>query len=83
MTMDTRPKQRLCLFVAIWRTSSGRLQLKVSGTNEALGLVSDPKNPTAFNEASKKLGQTVILQGVMMPTKHLKAPAPLRITEVK
>src|SRR5690242_20567071 len=43
----------------------GRLQLKVSGTNETLALVDDPKIDTASGVTQKKLGQTVIVQGVM------------------
>src|SRR5256885_17092613 len=36
----------------------GRLQLKVSGTNETPALVDHPKNSTARAEAQQKLGQT-------------------------
>ena len=39
--------------------ANGRLQLKVSGTNKILALAADPKNPAAYSEAPKKLGQTV------------------------
>jgi len=61
----------------------GRLQLKVSGTNQTLALVSDSKNASAYGEAQKKLGQTVIIQGVMVPAKDLKAPVPFQISQVK
>lgn len=61
----------------------GRLQLKVSGTNEVLALVADPKNATSYGEAQNKLGQTVVAHGVMMPTKDLKAPVPLQVSQVK
>jgi len=61
----------------------GRLQLKVSGTKDTLALAADPKNPAAYNEASKKLGQTVIVQGVMTPRKELNAAAPLQINQLK
>lgn len=61
----------------------GRLQLKVSGTNETLALVSDSKNASAYGEAQKKLGQTVIIKGVMAPAKDLKAPVLLQISQVK
>ena len=61
----------------------GRLQLKVSGTSETLVLVADPKNATAYGEAQKKLGQTVIVQGVMVPAKDLKAAVPLKVSQVK
>jgi copper chaperone CopZ len=61
----------------------GQLRLKVSGTNETLTLAAIPKNPTAYSEAPKKLGQTVIVQGTMEPGKDLKAPVPLQVGEVK
>ena len=61
----------------------GRLQLRVSGTGETLALVDDPKNAIAYDEASKKLGQTVIVQGVMVPIKDLRAPVPLQVSQVK
>jgi len=61
----------------------GRLQLKVSGTKETLALVADPKNPAAYGEAPKKLGQTVVIQGVMVPSKDFKAPVPLQVSQVK
>ena len=60
----------------------GRLQLKVAGTKEVIALTEDPKNPTAFREAATKLGQTVIVQGVMMPAKNLKTPVPLQVSDV-
>jgi copper chaperone CopZ len=62
---------------------NGNLQLKVSGTNDALLLTSDPKNATAYNDARQKLGQTVIVQGVMAPTKDLKATVPLQVDQFK
>jgi copper chaperone CopZ len=60
-----------------------RLQLKVTGTKDVLALVADPKNPAAYAEASKKLGQTITVQGVMVPGKDLKAPVPLQVGQVK
>jgi len=62
---------------------NGQLRLKVSGTSETLAITASPKNPTAYSEAPKKLGQTVIVQGVMEPGKDLKAPVPLQVGEVK
>ncbi len=62
---------------------NGQLRLKVSGTKETLALAADPKNPAAYSEAPKKLGQTVIVQGVMEPGKDLKAPVPLQVGQVK
>jgi len=63
--------------------ADGRLQLKVLGTKETLALAADPKNPAAYGEAPKKLGQTVVIQGVMAPSKDLKAPVPLQVGQVK
>src|SRR6185312_16067306 len=62
---------------------NGQLQLKVSGTKEILTLAPKPKNPAAYSEAPKKLGQTVIVQGVMEPARNLKAPGPLQVSQVK
>ena len=61
----------------------GRLQLKVSGTRDVLDLARDPKNAAAYEAAAKKLGQTVVIQGVMVPGKDLKAMTPLQINQVK
>ena len=61
----------------------GRLGLKVSGTNDTLALVADPKNAVAFGAAKAKLGQTVVVDGVMTPGKDLKAAAPLQVSQVK
>ena len=61
----------------------GRLQLKVSGTSDILNLVPDPKNAAGFNEAAGKVGQSVVIQGVMTPGKDLKALAPLQVKQVK
>jgi len=61
----------------------GTLQLKVTGTNDILNLVPDPKNAAGFNEAAGKVGQSVVIQGVMTPGKDLKALAPLQVKQVK
>ena len=62
---------------------NGSIQLKISGTKETLPLTADPKNATAYNDARQKLGQTVIVQGVMAPTKDLKATVPLQVDQFK
>jgi copper chaperone CopZ len=61
----------------------GGLQLKVSGTKDTLTLVADPKNAAAYADAAKKLGQTVAIDGVMVPGKDLKAATPLQVGQVK
>jgi copper chaperone CopZ len=62
---------------------NGTLHLKVSGTKDTLPLAADTKNPAAFGVASKKIGQTVVVEGVMSPVKDLKASVPLQVGEVK
>jgi copper chaperone CopZ len=62
---------------------NGVLQLKVSGTKDTMPLAADAKNAAALGDASKKVGQTVVVQGVMVPAKDLKASVPLQIGEVK
>ena len=64
-------------------TVNEQLRLKVSGTTETLVLAANPKNPTAYSEAPKKLGQTVIVEGVMEPGKDLKVPVPLQVGQLK
>ncbi len=61
----------------------GRLSLKVSGTKDTLALAADPKNAAAFGAAKAKLGQTVVVEGVMTPGKDLKAAVPLQVSQVK
>ena len=63
--------------------AQGRIQLKVSGTKDILALVADPGNDAAYGEALKRIGQTVVVQGVMVPGKDLKASAPLQVREMK
>ena len=64
-------------------SAPGGLQLKVTGTTDTLRLSSDTRNPAAFSQASKKAGQAVTVQGVMMPAKDLKASVPLQVGQVK
>src|SRR5947209_16939159 len=45
--------------------AQGQVQLKVTGTKDTLILAIDAKNPGPYSEASKKLGQSVIVQGIM------------------
>lgn len=61
----------------------GRLQLKVPGTKDAIALIADPNNAAAWSAIGGKLGQTVLVRGVIMPGKDLKAPVPLQVNEVK
>jgi copper chaperone CopZ len=61
----------------------GRLQLKISGTKEILDLTPDPKNAASYRAAAEKAGQTVVIEGVMVPGKDLKALVPLQVSQVK
>jgi copper chaperone CopZ len=63
--------------------AQGHVQLKVTGTKDTLTLAADPKNAGAYSEASRKLGQSVTVQGVMVPGKDLKVATPLQISQVK
>jgi len=60
-----------------------RLQLRVSATKDILNLAPDPKNAAAYNDAAQKLGHTIVIRGVMVPKKDLKALVPLQVSEVK
>ncbi len=63
--------------------AQGHIQLKVTGTKDTLMLAADPKNPDAYRDASQKLDQSVIVGGVMVPGKDLKAATPLQVNRVK
>jgi copper chaperone CopZ len=63
--------------------ADGRLELKVSGTKETLFLAADPKNRAPYNDASRKVGQTVVIHGVMEPGKDFKVSVPLEVDQVK
>ena len=62
---------------------SGRLGLKILGTKDTLNLIPDPKNAAAYSAAAEKAGQTVVIQGVMVPGKDLRALVPLQVSQVK
>lgn len=60
-----------------------RLQLKVTGTTEILSLAPEPKNAAPYDEAAKRTGQSVVVQGVMVPGRDLKALVPLQVDQVQ
>ncbi len=62
---------------------NGQLHLNVSGTTDILALAVNPKNPVVYKELPQKLGQSVIVQGLMEPGKDLKAPVALQVDKVK
>ena len=62
----------------------GDLQLKVSGTNDFITLTRDPNNALAWRAvAAAKVGQRLIVIGVMVPSKDLKKSVPLTVNQVK
>ena len=61
----------------------GHIQLKVTGTKDILDVIPEPAHPAVYSQISKKIGQTVTLNGVMIPGKDLKAPVPLQVQEIK
>jgi copper chaperone CopZ len=62
--------------------AEGRVQFKVTGTKDVLALAADAKNPAAYPEATANAGKIIIIQGVMLPGKDLKAPVPLQVGKV-
>src|ERR1700686_662020 len=71
------PKATVVLVRGELANLNGTLALKVSGTNDSLPLVADPKNAGVYGEALKKMGQTVTVRGTIVPSKDLKAAVPL------
>jgi copper chaperone CopZ len=63
--------------------AKGQMKLKITGTNEVLDLVADSSNAAAYKTAESKLGQTVTIEGVMVPMKNLKTPVPLEVRRVQ
>ena len=59
-----------------------RPQLRITNTKDVVDLIADPKGAAAFGEAGKRIGQAVVVQGVMTPGKNLKALVPVRILSV-
>jgi len=58
-------------------TNAGRLQFKVTGTNQLFDLKGDPK---LFNEV---VGKTIVIDGVLTPGKDPKIPVPLEARQVR
>jgi copper chaperone CopZ len=63
--------------------AKGQMKLKITGTNEVLDLVADSSNAAAYKTAESKLGQTVTIEGVMVPMKNLKTPVPLEVRRIQ
>jgi copper chaperone CopZ len=77
------PKATTISVRGVLANRQGKPVLNVLGTNDTLALVADPKNPAALADAVRKPGQTVTLQGVMMPGKDFKVPVPLQVVQAK
>ena len=54
-------------------------QLKVSGTNETYELAADSDAPKAMDEVAKHSGETVTIEGRLIPPKDFKSPVPLLV----
>jgi copper chaperone CopZ len=63
--------------------SQGQIQLRVAATKDVIPLAPDPKNPTPYSDAAKKVGQSVFIHGVMTPGKDFKVNAPLQVDQIK
>lgn len=63
--------------------AQGVLSLRVSGTNEIIGLEPDPADRAAFTRAEAQTGQTVKLRGIMRPAKDVRTKVPLQVTGVE
>ena len=59
------------------------LRATVSGTNDILPLVADPKNAAAYKTAESKTGRSVTIRGVMDPLKDLKKAVLLQINQIQ
>jgi copper chaperone CopZ len=57
--------------------NAGRLQFKVSGTNQLFDLKGDPK---LFTEA---VGKTIVIDGVLTPGKDLRVPVPMEGRQIR
>jgi copper chaperone CopZ len=64
-------------------TAGGRLQLKVTGTKDVLTLSAEAQKPGGYAEAQQKVGQSVLVQGAMLPGKDFKAPVPLQVHQAQ
>ena len=60
-----------------------RWMLKVTESEELLELVPGSLGPGPYDELSRRVGQTVTVQGSVTPPKNMKTALPLIMTEVK
>jgi len=77
------PKATVVSVLGEIANAQGKMQLHVSGTKDVISLAPDPKNLGPYNEASKKVGQSVFLHGVMTPGRDFKVSPPLEVDQIK
>jgi copper chaperone CopZ len=77
------PKATAVSVVGEIANAQGKTQLRVAGTKEVISLAPNAKNPGPFNDASKKVGQSVFIHGVMTPGKDFKVNARLEVDQIK
>lgn len=63
--------------------ASGKLQVKVSGSNRSYDLIADPKAPRALDEAKSLTGKAVTIEGSLNPGKDLAAALPLLVRRIR
>lgn len=56
---------------------------KASGTGESFALAIDPKMPGAYDDVSKRLGESIVIRGSMRLAKDLKVSVPLVVNQVR
>ena len=54
-------------------------KLKVTGTDQTYDLAADPVAPKALDETAKRSGETVTIDGRLVPPKDFKSPVPLLV----
>jgi hypothetical protein len=52
---------------------------KVTGTSQRYGLAADPEAPSIMNEVAKHSGNTVTIEGRLIPAKDVKSHVPLLV----
>lgn len=63
--------------------ASGKLEVKVSGSNRSYDLIADPKAPRALDEAKSLTGKAVTIEGSLNPGKDLAAALPLLVRRIR
>ena len=77
------PKATTVLVRGTMAGTHGAPELKVLETGEVIALRPDPKHMEAFGGIDTRLGQGVVIRGVMSPAKDFKAAVPLQVEEIQ